>query len=73
MTYLPGATSYQMPPLEVPRDGEDLSPAELLDGYDAIALFVARAQEAVPSFALNPENAPDVAKITHGQYRDEQS
>jgi predicted ATPase/class 3 adenylate cyclase len=52
----------EVPPLAVPDVQRPLSVAQLA-GYDAVRLFVERAEAAQPSFALTDDNAPAVAEI----------
>ena len=58
---LSGEREYPVPPLPVPdteaRDGAALA------GVPSVALFVQRAQDVTPDFALTPENAAAVAAI----------
>lgn len=61
--HLRGEQIYPVPPLGLPVQPE-LPPADLL-GAPAVALFVQRAREIDPSFALTEENAADVAAICH--------
>ncbi len=60
-----GEHDYAVAPLTLPeRGGSTHSPALAdLAQNDAIALFVARAQAALPGFVLNEDNAPAVAEI----------
>ncbi len=53
---------FPVPPLDVPQPGSrpDL---RSLAAYDAVALFVQRAEAVKPGFALTPENAAAVAEI----------
>lgn len=51
-------------PLGLP-DLARLPPPEQLAGYEAVGLFVARAQAARPDFALSAQNAPAVAALCH--------
>ena len=56
-----GEREYPVEPLAVPAPGiQDL---ETLAGYDAIRLFVDRAEAVKPGFALNPDNAAVIAAI----------
>ena len=48
--------------LSVP-DPERPPPVARLEGYEAIRLFVDRARQRYPAFALRPENAQAVAQI----------
>ena len=52
---------FPVPPLEVP-DLRRLPRLEVLSKYEAVALFVQRAQAAKPYFSLTNDNAPAVAK-----------
>jgi predicted ATPase/DNA-binding CsgD family transcriptional regulator len=51
-----------VPPLATPEDG-GAPVVEELATVPSVALFVARAQERLPDFALTPDNAPAVAAI----------
>jgi predicted ATPase/class 3 adenylate cyclase len=53
---------YRVETLPIP-DPRALPPLEQLAQYDAIALFVARAQALRPGFALTRNNAPAVGEI----------
>jgi predicted ATPase/Tfp pilus assembly protein PilF len=57
-----GEQEFPVPPLELP-DPERLPPLRLLDRNEAIALFVARAQQVKPDFQLMVQNARAVAEI----------
>ncbi len=57
-----GERCYQVPPLSVP-DPEHLPAPELATSYEAVRLFVARAQERRDGFALTTGNARAVAEI----------
>ena len=61
--HLRGEQIYPVPPLGLPSPPE-IQPAALL-GAPAVALFVQRAREIDPSFALTEENAADVAAICY--------
>ena len=56
-----GEHLFPVPPLALPEGGA--TAAELVAEYDAIRLFVERAHEVQPSFALSDENAAAVAEI----------
>ena len=56
-----GEREYAVPPLALP-DPKRLPPLERLGRYEAVRLFVERA-EAVSRFALNHENAAAIAEI----------
>ena len=57
-----GEQLHQVPPLGVP-DPRHLPPPELLGSYEAVRLFVARAQARRHDFALGEQTAPAVATI----------
>ncbi|MDQ2807282.1 MAG: tetratricopeptide repeat protein, partial [Chloroflexota bacterium] len=60
--HLAGEDRFNVPPLGLPDLQPDLSLAEL-GRVEAVAVFVARASEVNPRFALTAANAPDVAAI----------
>jgi predicted ATPase len=60
--HLSGERSYEVPPLSLP-DPNRLPELETLTQYEAVALFLERAQSAKTSFAITNENAPAVAEI----------
>lgn len=64
---LPGEVTYYVPPLAVPPDAARTSsgdlPADDWLRFDAIRLFVDRAQAVVPGFALTEQNAQLVVDI----------
>lgn len=57
-----GEEQIQVPPMSLPESVEHLSP-ESLRKYEAIELFVERAQAVKPDFALTEENTPYVVDI----------
>ncbi|HXT35037.1 MAG TPA: tetratricopeptide repeat protein [Chloroflexota bacterium] len=57
-----GEHRYRVPPLSVP-DPEHLPSPELAGSYEAVRLFVARAQERRDTFTLTAANARTVAEI----------
>jgi predicted ATPase/transcriptional regulator with XRE-family HTH domain len=59
---LHGEREVPVAPLAVP-DLVRHEPVERVLQYDAVRLFVARAQDAVPGFTLTKETAPEVAGI----------
>jgi predicted ATPase/DNA-binding SARP family transcriptional activator len=62
MLHLRGEKEVAVPPLALPAREHVLSlPA--LGAYAAVALFVERARDARPDFAITSENAPSVAEI----------
>jgi len=52
-----------VPPLELPPGGLKQPSAEQLGRFEAVQLFVERAQAARPDFRLTDDNAPAVAEI----------
>ena len=67
---LAGEATWWVPPLAWPAGpaGEELSPAALpapaaLLGYGAVRLFVERARDVRPAFALTAANAPAVVQV----------
>lgn len=54
--------AYDVPPLDLP-DPAHLPPPEAMSHYEAVALFIERAQAVKPDFTLTTENAPAVAAI----------
>jgi DNA-binding CsgD family transcriptional regulator len=59
---VPGEVSYQVQPLPVPSPHAS-SRAATAGGYDAVRLFVDRARDASPGFALTDANAAAVAAL----------
>ena len=55
---------YAVRPLGLPSRTSPPSP-EQLSQYEAVRLFIARAQAVKPDFAVDNENAPAVAEICH--------
>ncbi len=55
---------YPVPPLALP-DPRRLPPLDRLSQYEAVRLFIERAQAVKPDFAVTNENAPAVAEICH--------
>src|SRR5262245_47692373 len=60
--HLYGEREYGVPPLSLP-DLRRLPPIERLTQYEAVRLFIERAQAVRPDFAITTENAPAVAEI----------
>jgi predicted ATPase/class 3 adenylate cyclase len=54
---------FQVPPLGLPKTGSKQLPIEQLIQYEAIRLFVERAQAVKPDFKLTDENAQAVTEI----------
>jgi non-specific serine/threonine protein kinase len=61
---LQGEHEFLVPPLQVPP-AHDWHSLERLTQYDAVALFIQRAQAVRPTFHVTNENAPAVAEICH--------
>jgi len=57
---VPGEQAYPILPLPVPGKGDSI---EKLAAMTAVRIFVARAQQHKPSFALNEREAPAVAEL----------
>jgi predicted ATPase/class 3 adenylate cyclase len=57
-----GEQEYAVPPLAVP-DPKHLPDLVMLSQYEAVALFIQRAQAVKPEFQVNNANAPAVAEI----------
>jgi predicted ATPase len=59
---LRGEHEFPVPPLQLPDDGQSSS-LDCLGEYEAVRLFVQRAQAAQPEFTLTAANAPAVVEI----------
>ncbi len=57
-----GERVLNIPPLDIPASSGELEASDLLH-YEAIQLFVERAQDVMPSFALTQENKDVVTEI----------
>jgi predicted ATPase len=57
-----GEHEFPVPPLALPEAGA-LPPLDRLTEYEAVALFLQRAQAVKPDFALTKENAPAIVEI----------
>jgi predicted ATPase/class 3 adenylate cyclase len=58
-----GEQLYAVPPLSLPLAGRERLGATELAGYEAVQLFVERAQAVRPDFGLTNENAAAIADI----------
>lgn len=58
-----GETLFAVPPLSLPDPSRPLPTPKVLQQYEAISLFVERAQALVPGFRLTKQNAPAVVQI----------
>jgi predicted ATPase len=59
---IPGEVVFRVPSLDIPDPAHGL-PAERLLDYEAVRLFADRATAAAPGFAVDAQNAADVARI----------
>ena len=59
---IPGELSFRVPSLSIP-DARHLPPLEALTQYEAMQLFVERAEIIQPGFELTDSNAPAIAQI----------
>ncbi len=59
---VPGETTWRVPSLSVPDPRQDVALADLME-YEAVRLFVERAQAAQPAFVLTKRNGQAVARI----------
>jgi predicted ATPase/DNA-binding SARP family transcriptional activator len=57
-----GERAWLGPPLSLPETGSRLSPEDLASS-EAVQLFVARAQDVLPTFVVNDRNAAAVVQI----------
>ncbi|HWX97466.1 MAG TPA: AAA family ATPase [Solirubrobacteraceae bacterium] len=57
-----GEVVFRVPSMAIPDPGQPLTPEELLR-YEAVQLLIDRAAAAVPEFAVDAENAGDIARI----------
>jgi predicted ATPase/class 3 adenylate cyclase len=57
-----GEQTYRVPSLTLPDPGQ-LPPAESLDQFEAVRLFVERAFASAPNFTVTGANAPAVAQV----------
>ena len=62
--HLRGEQEFPVPPLPVP-DPKHLPPVRSLSQYGAIDLFIQRAGNVKPDFAVTTENAPAIAEICY--------
>ena len=58
-----GEYVYPVPPLALPKVDAKLPAIEQLTQYEAVRLFIERAQAVKPDFQVTNENAPAVAEI----------
>ena len=59
-----GEASFRVPSLSTP-DARRLPSFETLTQYEAVRLFIERAEMALPGFAVTKENAPAIAQICY--------
>jgi predicted ATPase/class 3 adenylate cyclase len=60
--HLPGEVSYRVPSLRVPATVQGFDP-RVLGSFDAVRLFVARAESVRPAFRLTSKNSGAVVEI----------
>ena len=60
-----GELAWRIPPLAVPPSSGAADSIELLGQFDAVRLFLERAQRVRRNFHLNDDNGPAVADICH--------
>ena len=61
---VPGEITWRVPSMSVPTEPAR-QPLESLRQFDAVSLFIDRAQQVRPNFAITANNAPAVAQICH--------
>ncbi|MGH3984533.1 MAG: NB-ARC domain-containing protein, partial [Pseudonocardiaceae bacterium] len=61
---VPGETTWRVPSMSLPAEAQR-KPIEALRQSDAGALFIDRATQVRPNFAVTAANAPTVAQICH--------
>lgn len=61
---VPGERTYRVPSLSLPKPKAKTSPEELTN-FEAVQLFVQRADLYRPGFAVNVQNAPSLASVCH--------
>ena len=59
-----GETTWNVPSLSMPEP-QRLPPMESLSQYEAVRLFIERAESVQPGFEVTDQNAPAVAQICH--------
>ena len=59
-----GEQTYRVPPLSLP-DPKQAQTVESLSQFEAVRLFIERAQAVQPSFAVTNRNAPALASVCH--------
>ena len=59
---VPGEQTYRVPSLSLP-DPKTVQTVEALSQYEAVRLFIERAQAVQPSFTVTSGNAPAVAQV----------
>jgi predicted ATPase len=58
-------TIFTVPPLSMPSHDDQLLPIETLTAYDAVRLFIDRAQSANPKFKLTNEVSAALVQVLH--------
>lgn len=62
--HIAGETTWAVPPLELP-DLANLPPLQDFVRYEAVTLFIDRAERVFPLFAVTEQNAPSIAEVCH--------
>lgn len=62
---IPGETAYRVPSLSLPDPLRVAPTPESLSQYEAVRLFIERAQAALASFTVTSANAPAVAQLCY--------
>ncbi len=62
--HLGGEVAYAVPPLAAPHPSQ-VPPVEALLQYEAVKLFIERAANALPGFALTERNAAAIAQLCY--------
>jgi non-specific serine/threonine protein kinase len=57
-----GETTWRVPSLAVPEVASERAPEQVRE-YEAVRLFIERAQAVAPDFAVTPENAAALAQV----------
>lgn len=61
---VPGEVTWRVPSMSLPVE-HTAAPIESLRQFDAVSLFIDRAKQVRPSFAVTADNAPAIAQICH--------
>lgn len=61
--HIPGETVYRVPPLSCPPAGDNALTPDALLQYEAVRLFLDRAQAVAPAFTVTEDNTAVVAQL----------